>query len=140
MAYTALEKMRRINEDKYKCDVGPMQPSMYHSEQAMKAQREVTEVTNQLLEKNAQALHTGSVAIAREAERGVVDLETLKKTNQELITALDEVRQIQDQGRLSRAKAEDELARIEDELKKKLLEIISKLKKTASTDFARSQV
>ena len=97
--------------------------SMYHSEQAMKAQREVTEVTNQLLEKNAQALHTGSVAIAREAERGVVDLETLKKTNQELITALDEVRQIQDQGRLSRAKAEDELARIEDELKKKLLEI-----------------
>ncbi len=97
--------------------------SMYHSEQAMKAQREVTEVTNQLLEKNAQALHTGSVAIAKEAERGVVDLETLKKTNQELITALDEVRQIQDQGRLSRAKAEDDLAKIEDELKKKLLEI-----------------
>ena len=97
--------------------------SMYHSEQAMKAQREVTEVTNQLLEKNAQTLHTGSVAIAKEAERGIVDLETLKKTNLELITALDEVRQIQDQGRISRAKAEDELAKIEDELKKKLLEI-----------------
>ena len=97
--------------------------SMYHSEQAMKAQREVTEVTNELLAKNAQTLHTGSVAIAKEAERGIVDLETLKKTNQELITALDEVKQIQDEGRLSRAKAEDELARIEDELKKKLLEI-----------------
>ena len=97
--------------------------SMYHSEQAMKAQREVTEVTNKKKKKNAQALHTGSVAIAKEAERGVVDLETLKKTNQELITALDEVRQIQDQGRLSRAKAEDDLAKIEDELKKKLLEI-----------------
>ena len=97
--------------------------SMYHSEQAMKAQREVTEVTNELLAKNAQTLHTGSVAIAKEAERGIVDLETLKKTNQELITALDEVRQIQDEGRLRRAKAEDELAKIEDELKKKLLEI-----------------
>ena len=97
--------------------------SMYHSEQAMKAQREVTEVTNELLAKNAQTLHTGSVAIAKEAERGIVDLETLKKTNQELITALDEVRQIQDEGRVRRAKAEDELAKIEDELKKKLLEI-----------------
>ncbi len=97
--------------------------SMYHSEQAMKAQREVTEVTNELLAKNAQTLHTGSVAIAKEAERGIVDLETLKKTNQELITALDEVRQIQDEGRVRRARAEDELAKIEDELKKKLLEI-----------------
>ena len=97
--------------------------SMYHSEQAMKAQSEVTEVTNQLLTQNAQALHTGSVAIAKEAERGVVDLETLKKTNEELITALDEVRQIQDDGRIRRAKAEDELAKIEDELKQKLLEI-----------------
>ena len=97
--------------------------SMYHSEQAMKAQREVTEVTNELLAKNAQTLHTGSVAIAKEAERGVVDLETLKKTNQELISALDEVKQIQDEGRVRRAKAEVELAKIEDELKKKLLEI-----------------
>ena len=55
--------------------------SLYHSEQAMKAQREVTDVTNELLTKNAQALHQGSIGIAREAERGIVDLETLKKTN-----------------------------------------------------------
>ena len=97
--------------------------SMHHSEQAMKAQSEVTEVTNQLLTQNAEKLHTGSVAIAKEAERGIVDMETLKKTNQELISALDEVRQIQDDGRARRAKAEDELAKIEDELKQKLLEI-----------------
>ena len=97
--------------------------SMHHSEQAMKAQSEVTEVTNQLLTQNAEKLHTGSVAIAKEAERGIVDMETLKKTNQELISALDEVRQIQDDGRARRAKAEDELSKIEDELKQKLLEI-----------------
>ena len=97
--------------------------SLYHSEQAMKAQREVTDVTNELLTKNAQALHQGSVGIAREAERGIVDLETLKKTNQELIATLDEVRQIQDDGRARRAQAEQELGRIEGELKQKLLEM-----------------
>ena len=97
--------------------------SMYHSEQAMKAQREVTDVTNQLLIKNAEALHQGSVSVAREAERGIVELETLKKTNQELIAALDEVRQIQDDGRARRAQAEEELGRIEGELKQKLLEM-----------------
>ena len=97
--------------------------SLYHSDQAMKAQREVTDVTNQLLTKNAQALHQGSVAIAKETERGIVDIETLKKTNQELISTLDEVRQIQDDGRARRAQAEEELARIEGELKDKLLEM-----------------
>ena len=97
--------------------------SMYHSEQAMKAQREVTDVTNELLTKNAQALHQGSVGIAREAERGIVDIETLKKTNQELIATLDEVRQIQDDGRARRAQAEQELGKIEGELKQKLLEM-----------------
>jgi len=97
--------------------------SLYHSEQAMQAQREVTDMTNELLTKNAQALHQGSVAIAREAERGIVDMETLKKTNQELIATLDEVRQIQDDGRARRAQAEEELGRIEGELKKKLLEM-----------------
>ena len=97
--------------------------SLYHSEQAMKAQREVTDVTNALLQQNAQALHQGSVGIAREAERGIVDLETLQKTNQELIATLDEVRQIQDDGRARRAAAEQELARIEGALKKKLLEM-----------------
>ena len=97
--------------------------SLYHSDQAMKAQREVTDVTNQLLTKNAQALHQGSVSVAREAERGIVDLETLKKTNQELIATLDEVRQIQDDGRARRAQAEEELGRIEGELKQKLLDM-----------------
>ena len=97
--------------------------SLHHSEQAMKAQREVTDVTNELLTKNAQALHQGSVSVAREAERGIVDLETLKKTNQELIATLDEVRQIQDDGRARRAQAEEELGRIEGALKQKLLDM-----------------
>ncbi len=97
--------------------------SMYHSEQAMKAQRDVTDVTNQLLQKNAQALHQGSVNVAKEAERGIVDIETLKKTNQELIATLDEVRQIQDDGRARRAQAEQELGKIEGELKQKLLDM-----------------
>ncbi len=97
--------------------------SLHHSEQAMKAQREVTDVTNELLTKNAQALHQGSVSIAKEAERGIVDLETLKKTNQELIATLDEVRQIQDDGRARRAEAEEELGRIEGQLKQKLLDM-----------------
>ncbi len=97
--------------------------SLSHSEQAMKAQREVTNVTNELLTRNAQTLHQGSVNIAKEAERGIVDLETLKKTNAELISALDEVRQIQNDGRARRAQAEEELGRIEGELKQKLLEM-----------------
>ena len=97
--------------------------SMYHSEQAMKAQRDVTDTTNALLQQNAQALHQGSVNIARESERGIVDIETLKKTNEELIKTLDEVRQIQDAGRASRVQAEAELNKIEGELKRKLLEM-----------------
>ncbi len=97
--------------------------SLYHSEQAMKATHEVTEVTNELLRKNAQALHQGSVGIARESERGIVDIETLQKTNEELIQTLEEVRQIQDEGRARRAAAEKELDRIEGELKKKLLDM-----------------
>ena len=97
--------------------------SLYHSEQAMQAQRNVTDVTNELLMKNAKTLHQGSVNVAKESERGIVDMETLKQTNFELIATLDEVRQIQDDGRARRAQAEDELARIEGELKDKLLEM-----------------
>lgn len=97
--------------------------SLYHSEQAMQAQRNVTDVTNELLMKNAKTLHQGSVDVAKESERGIVDMETLKQTNLELIATLDEVRQIQDDGRARRAQAEDELARIEGELKDKLLEM-----------------
>ena len=97
--------------------------SLYHSEQAMQAQHNVTDVTNELLMKNAKTLHQGSVNVAKESERGIVDMETLKQTNLELIATLDEVRQIQDDGRARRAQAEDELARIEGELKDKLLEM-----------------
>lgn len=100
-----------------------MAMSLYHSDQAMKAQRQVTDVTNQLLMKNAETLHQGSINVAQEAERGIVDMETLKKTNLELIATLDEVRRIQDDGRARRAQAEEELGRIEGELKSKLLEM-----------------
>ena len=97
--------------------------SMEHSRQAMEAQREVSDVTNELLKKNAEALHQGSVNVARESERGIVEIETLKHTNQELINTLEEVRQIQEDGRARRAEAEVELGKIEGELKQKLLEI-----------------
>ena len=100
-----------------------MAMSLYHSEQAMTAQREVTDVTNALLEKNAQTLHQGSVAIAKESERGIVDLETLKKTNAELIATLEEVTKIQNDGRVRRAQAEQELDKIEGALKQKLLDM-----------------
>ena len=97
--------------------------SMEHSKQAMEAQREVSDVTNELLKKNAEMLHQGSIDVAKESERGIVELETLKHTNQELINTLEEVRQIQEEGRQRRAEAEAELGRIEGELKQKLLEI-----------------
>lgn len=97
--------------------------TMHHSQQAMEAQRNVTDVTNKLLQQNAEKLHQGSVDIARESERGIVDLETLRKTNQELISTLEEVRQIQADGAEKRAAAEVELGKIEGELKQKLLEI-----------------
>ena len=97
--------------------------SMHHSKQAMEAQREVTNVTNELLKKNAEALRMGSVEVAKESERGVVDIETLQHTNQQLIETLDEVRTIQDEGRQRRREAEAELGKIEEELKQKLLEM-----------------
>ena len=97
--------------------------SLHHSEQAMKAQREVTDVTNELLTKNAQALHQGSVSVAREAERSIVDIETLQHTNQQLIDTLDEVLNIQREGAQKRKEAEVELGKIEGELKQKLLDM-----------------
>ena len=97
--------------------------TLHHSQQAMEAQREVNDVTNRLLQENAAKLHQGSVEIARESERGIVDIETLQKTNQELISTLEEVRQIQADGAAKRAEAEVELGRIEGELKQKLLEL-----------------
>ncbi len=96
---------------------------MYHSQQAMEAQREVTNVTNELLKKNAEKLKTGTIEIARESERGVADIETLKETNAKLIETLEEVRSIQEEGSRKRAEAEVELGRIEGELKQKLLDL-----------------
>lgn len=94
-----------------------------HSEQAARAQREVTDMTNELLRKNAQVLKTATVETAKESERGIVDMETLKITNESLITTLDEVMRIQTEGRQKRQEAETELARMEGELKQKILQI-----------------
>ena len=92
------------------------------SQRAMEAQRKVTDMTNQLLQKNADMLKMATVETAREAERGIVDIETLKHTNESLISTLDEVLQIQTEGAQKRQEAEQELRRIEGELKQKLLE------------------
>ena len=97
-----------------------------HATQAAKAQREVSEATNQLLTNNAEALHTATVETAKESERGIVDIETLQHTNEKLIQTFDEVMQIQQEGREKRAKAEQELRVIEDELKQKILEMAQK--------------
>lgn len=94
-----------------------------HSQQAIEAQRAVTNMTNELLRKNAAALKQGTIAAARESERGIVDIETLQQTNRSLIETLDEVVKIQNEGRQKRAAAEVELGRIEGELKAKLLEM-----------------
>ncbi len=94
-----------------------------HSTEAAQAQRQVTDVTNALLKQNAEKLHMASVETAREAERGIVDIETLKKTNAELITTLDDVMKIQADGRAKRLAAEAEMAKMEDQLKRKLLQI-----------------
>ena len=94
-----------------------------HSQDAAKAQREVTDMTNELLKKNAEALKTASIESARESERGIVDIETLTATNQMLIETFDEVMQIQADGRAKRQAAEAELGRIETEMKDKILEI-----------------
>ena len=94
-----------------------------HSQQAMEAQRAVTDMTNELLKKNADALKTATVETAKESERGIVDMETLKHTNESLISTLDEVMRIQDEGRQKRREAEAEIGRIEGELKQKLLQL-----------------
>lgn len=94
-----------------------------HSAQAAKAQREVTDMTNELLRKNADILKTATIDTAKESERGIVDLETVKHTNESLISTFDEVLKIQTEGREKRRNAEAEMQRMEDELKKKLLEI-----------------
>lgn len=94
-----------------------------HSTQAAQAQRQVSDVTNELLRKNAETLHMASAETAKESERGIVDLETLKQTNAELIQTLDDVMRIQKEGGAKRQAAEAEMARMENDLKAKLLEI-----------------
>ena len=94
-----------------------------HSQQAMQAERAVTDATNELLKKNAATLKQGTIEIAKESERGIVDIETLQHTNQSLISTLDEVMAIQTEGRQKRQEAEVELQRIEGELRQKLLEV-----------------
>lgn len=94
-----------------------------HSKQAMEAQREVTDMTNTLLKKNADALKMATIETAKESQRGIVDIKTLVHTNEALISTLDEVMKIQTEGRAKRTEAQQELARIEKELNDKLLDI-----------------
>ena len=103
----------------------------YHTQKAIEAQQAVTEATNEMLKKNAEALHQSTVDTAKASERGIVDIETLQHTNQELITALDEIIQVQEDGKVARAEAEKELARIEQELKDKMLGIAATAGRTA---------
>ena len=96
---------------------------MHRSQEALKAQTAVTDMTNDLLKKNAEALKMGTIETAREAERGIIDLETLVSTNQSLIDTINEVMRIQDEGRGQRLSAEQQMITMEEELKKKLLEL-----------------
>lgn len=95
-----------------------------HSLQASKTQRAVDDLTNELLKKNAEKLKMATIETAKEAERGIVDIETLKHTNETLISTFDEVLQIQEEGRQKRKEAEAEIQRLEDELKTKLLQVV----------------
>ena len=97
-----------------------------HSSDAVKAHREVTDMTNELLKKNADTLKMATVETAKETERGIVDIETLQHTNQTLISTLDEVMEIQQEGRRRRSEAETELRKMENELKSKLLEVVDR--------------
>ena len=96
-----------------------------HTQKAMQAERAVTDMTNELLKKNAETLKMGTIETAKESQRGIVDIETLQQTNKSLIETLDELNKIQSEGRAKRAAAEQELTRIEDELKQKMMEIRS---------------
>ena len=93
---------------------------MAHSKEAIKAQQMVSNATNEILKENAEMLHTSTVEIATENERGIVDMETLKHTNEELIATLDDLIRIQDEGRQKRREAELELTNIENQLKERL--------------------
>ena len=97
--------------------------SLYRQQRALELQHQVTETTNELLTKNAELLHTGSVKVGREVERGVVDVETLRKVNDELVATLEETIRIQEEGRGKRQQAEGEIAKLQSDLKQKLIEL-----------------
>ena len=97
-----------------------------HSNEAIRAQREVSDITNELLKKNADNLKMASIETAKESERGIVDIESLKHTNEALISSLDEVMKIQVESRAKRKEAENEIARLENELKNKMIEMVNK--------------
>ena len=96
---------------------------MQRSQDALRAQTAVTDMTNELLKKNAEKLKMGTIETAREAERGIIDIETLTQTNQSLIDTITEVMKIQDEGRAKRVEAEKQLTIMESQLKQKLLEL-----------------
>ena len=112
----------------------------YHTQKAIEAQQAVTDATNEMLTKNAEALHQSTVETAKASERGIVDIETLQHTNEQLISALDEIQQIQEDGKVARAAAEQELARIEQELKDKMLGIAASAGKSADEVAAARNV
>ena len=116
----AMDKGRGSSTEKKEQELADLQGK---AQQAAQAQREVTDMTNELLRKNAQTLKMATIETAKESERGIVDIETLKATNESLISTLDEVMKIQEEGRQKRRDAEVELGRIEEELKQKLLQI-----------------
>ena len=96
---------------------------VHHSTEAAKAQRQVSDMTNELLKKNAELLHSSTVAVAEESERGIVDIETLTETNEKLIATMDDVLRIQREGHEKRVAAEAQMAKIESELRKKLVDV-----------------
>ena len=112
----------------------------YHTQEAIKAQEAVTDATNEMLKKNAENLHQSTVDTAKASERGIVDIETLQNTNLQLISALDEIQQIQEEGKVARAEAEKELVRIEQELKDKMLSIATSAGKTAEEITAQREL
>lgn len=110
-----------------------------HSVQAAKAEQAVSDMTNELLKKNSEALHQATVESVKASERGIVDVETLKKTNQDLIQTLDDVVKIQTEGHQKRVAAEQELTRIEGELRTKLLSAANSIKEQTPADTPAGQ-
>ncbi len=111
-----------------------------HSQEAAKAQQMVTDATNQMLVQNAETLKDATITSAREYERGIVDMETLEKTQNSLITTIDEVLKIQDEGRTKRREAEAELRRLEDELRQKIMAAATAAAKSAQPAAAAQQI